>query len=562
LTGWNIFFVEVVEMKRIALLLIGVLVIGIPLFAGGQSGTSAASAGGLTTLKVWGVNQEYVSGSTSVTMQDWYDGKVPSKIWDAFVGEMAKRGIKLELDLVALDQVGTVFQTMLASGQFDNYDLVSAQGLSNQQFNNLVSQKRIYSISQAINQYSDGTARNFFANGIGKTLSKFYAVDDGNFYWVPAFYMMYYKDQPSGNPTMGMIRKDWLDKLGLNIPTTTDELYNALFAFRDRDVNGNGIKDEVAEVSIEGFQNGIAQLYGLAADQLSPYFGYVNGNALSPWYQPNIQDYFRFMNRLYTAGLLRTGGEPTDSINNKIGYGYRWIMGTGEADIRVPSGEKGAYWAPFLFSAVPGIKGTLWSTGNLSVGNHGAIVVPSASKNIEKVTRVFDYLVSDDFFTLMEAGIEGYTYNLNTDGYPVRFKSNDQVGVDGLINVALWYGIFPWMQKREQFLTLTDVVDVGKTLGYPNGFTQKFDFMDQIEEGKTFNLMGYESGTLALPTAQEAARLAELLPDLATYSSELSSALIMGEKSLSNWSTYMADLKRLGLDEVLAICQARLDRVK
>jgi hypothetical protein len=36
----------------------------------------------------------------------------------------------------------------------------------------------------------------------------------------------------------------------------------------------------------------------------------------------------------------------------------------------------------------------------------------------------------------------------------------------------------------------------------------------------------------------------------------------MGEKSLDNWDSYIADLKRLGLDEVIAIYQARLDRMK
>jgi hypothetical protein len=34
----------------------------------------------------------------------------------------------------------------------------------------------------------------------------------------------------------------------------------------------------------------------------------------------------------------------------------------------------------------------------------------------------------------------------------------------------------------------------------------------------------------------------------------------MGEKSLSNWNTYMADLRRLGRDEMITIYQARIDR--
>ena len=36
------------------------------------------------------------------------------------------------------------------------------------------------------------------------------------------------------------VRKDWLDRLNLEVPKTIDDLYNVLVAFRDNDANGNG----------------------------------------------------------------------------------------------------------------------------------------------------------------------------------------------------------------------------------------------------------------------------------------------------------------------------------
>ena len=41
------------------------------------------------------------------------------------------------------------------------------------------------------------------------------------------------------------INKVWLDNLGLEMPETIDELYEVLVAFRDKDPNGNGLKDEI-----------------------------------------------------------------------------------------------------------------------------------------------------------------------------------------------------------------------------------------------------------------------------------------------------------------------------
>lgn len=41
------------------------------------------------------------------------------------------------------------------------------------------------------------------------------------------------------------IYKPWLDKLGLQMPTTTEELYTVLKAFKEKDPNGNGQADEI-----------------------------------------------------------------------------------------------------------------------------------------------------------------------------------------------------------------------------------------------------------------------------------------------------------------------------
>ena len=38
------------------------------------------------------------------------------------------------------------------------------------------------------------------------------------------------------------IYEPWLDALGLEMPTTTEEFYKVLVAFRDMDPNGNGKK--------------------------------------------------------------------------------------------------------------------------------------------------------------------------------------------------------------------------------------------------------------------------------------------------------------------------------
>lgn len=42
-----------------------------------------------------------------------------------------------------------------------------------------------------------------------------------------------------------MINVEWLEKLGLDMPTTTEELKEVLIAFKTKDPNGNGKADEI-----------------------------------------------------------------------------------------------------------------------------------------------------------------------------------------------------------------------------------------------------------------------------------------------------------------------------
>lgn len=58
---------------------------------------------------------------------------------------------------------------------------------------------------------------------------------DGHIYTLPGKKPL----RPKGCDTP-FINKAWLDRLGLEIPTTVDEWYEVLKAFKEQDANGNG----------------------------------------------------------------------------------------------------------------------------------------------------------------------------------------------------------------------------------------------------------------------------------------------------------------------------------
>ncbi len=103
-----------------------------------------------------------------------------------------------------------------------------------------------------------------------------------------------------------LIRKDWLDKLGMKVPETPQEFYAMLVAFKQKDPGkvGQGKvipwifpgKDSVLRL------NGISQALGLGA---SPSDFVVVGNKLVSGVElKETKEYIRYLSKLMAEGLL------------------------------------------------------------------------------------------------------------------------------------------------------------------------------------------------------------------------------------------------------------------
>jgi putative aldouronate transport system substrate-binding protein len=136
---------------------------------------------------------------------------------------------------------------------------------------------------------------------------------DGNIYSLPKFE---FPGTWNLTPYRYYINTVWLDKLGLKVPTTTDELRNVLLAFRDRDPNGNGRKDEVG---LWGYYDGGYGENIIAA--LINSFVFYNPNTLAldntgntviaPFTQPGFRQALIYLNTLFKDGVL-----PGDIFTN------------------------------------------------------------------------------------------------------------------------------------------------------------------------------------------------------------------------------------------------------
>lgn len=519
----------------------------------------------LKTIKIL----SYESSSVDVLgkpyyLSDWVEGD--SKMWDKLTSDLAERGLKLELDLIPQDQWETVLQTKIVEG-LDKYDIVNIRDMDESTRRDLVNNGTFVAVNEIVDQYSDGTAKEFMTSGDTGYLYSLNAYEDGNNYFICYIAICDYMGSRDIGSLQGLqIRQDWLDKLGLEMPKTSDDLYDVLCAFRDNDVNENGAPDEITNSFFSIFANGYAQMFGLIPDLIGLEPG--TEKMTSVYYQDGIKDYFTYMNKLYNEGLLDLSNQSAENMaDNKIGVWYDWFEATWhEPTIQVPEGAAVPQFVGMALTAKEGETPLLnGNIGALSGENSHAV---TSSADPEAIAALLDYLCTDEYITFAEYGIEGFSYDM-VDGKMVRKNvegSEDREQVLMSTHCSLFTDrIFPRVEMVDYEQVIQSVQDVGKSQGYPeNGYAEKAGAIKNVYDNMDDHKLVMQSPNcqVAIATEEETERYSELYTDLETYFEELNLKLIMGEKSIDDMDTYIAEMQRLGLDELIDIYQARYDRLK
>ncbi|QAY67935.1 extracellular solute-binding protein [Paenibacillus protaetiae] len=159
-------------------------------------------------------------------------------------------------------------------------------------------------------------------------LKKISTFPDGKIYSLPA-------RLPSRPLTQNqpVINKAWLDKLGLKAPTTVDELYNVLKAFKTQDPNGNGKADELPSSNAGDIDMFLLAPFGIT-DLRGNHMLIQDGK---PVYYPTSDQYkegLKWVHKLYEEGLIdpETFTQDNTMLTAKrqnpdaalVGFTYQW----------------------------------------------------------------------------------------------------------------------------------------------------------------------------------------------------------------------------------------------
>ncbi|WP_409346195.1 ABC transporter substrate-binding protein [Paenibacillus sp. MBLB4367] len=241
-------------------------------------------------------------------------------------------------------------------------------------------------------------------------LRKLGTQDDGKLYEIGALV-------PTDINWIFLVRADWLKKLNLEVPKTTEELYAVAKAFTENDPDGNGKKDTFGMSLGGGFNSNIFNwIFGV------PSAGHAleDGKMVYPWKQREA--IAEFKKRLYQDGLIDkdfaadANGEKAkrDFVNGKLGfYTMQWadVKTTFEAFKKnVPEGQL----VPIMLPRSP------FGQFAPALGGPGSTpgVINANAKDPVSIIKYIDFLNKEETVKALKWGIEGEHYKLDAKGCP------------------------------------------------------------------------------------------------------------------------------------------------
>jgi putative aldouronate transport system substrate-binding protein len=166
-----------------------------------------------------------LSPSTLVT--DFEDNYYTNWIEDTY-------GCNIEFQFLPTGSDSRSKLNIMVAGGDSLGDILFVEGLDKATIMNYGDAGAIYDLKEFFDKY-DTNLENLAAE-IGEDLMTAVTTATGEIWGYP----VYYPETNNMTKYRAWINQTWLDNLGLTMPTTTDELYNVLKAFKEQDANGNG----------------------------------------------------------------------------------------------------------------------------------------------------------------------------------------------------------------------------------------------------------------------------------------------------------------------------------
>ncbi|MFS0726253.1 extracellular solute-binding protein [Paenibacillus sp. 1P07SE] len=310
-----------------------------------------------------------------------------------------------------------------------------------------------------------------------------------------------------GGGNMPMVRLDWLEKLGLDVPETMEELYEVAKAFTEQDPDGNNLQDTVGitgDITMIGWVESIFT-------ETNGRWKLKDGGLIPVIFDPAARQALEWLKRGYEEKTITQdfavlkGTQPRDLLmGNKAGVigafmNPQWLF---TEAIRKIDPEGDMYPLPYVIGA----EGNKFAPQEPGVAGMYAIPRTVPEDKVKKLLAFMDYGIGAEGSDLAIYGIKDVHY-IEEDGFKVATEqaATDMVGQNIL---GVIFGQFEKYQRafltgipKEMYERNVDIIDQRSEISVPNhayGLISETeiiygpDLYKRVEDLKTSIIMGKE----------------------------------------------------------------------
>ncbi|REE86472.1 putative aldouronate transport system substrate-binding protein [Paenibacillus taihuensis] len=493
-------------------------------------------------------------------------GKAPLEDNDYTKLVEQKFNVKIKWDLAPTDALVDRRQLLLASG---DYPEVFLEGkFTTSDLTTYGKQGVLIPLNDLIDKY----APNIKAMMDKKPYMKeAMTAPDGNIYGIPRLNECYHCTFSQKY----WMNQAWLDKLGLKVPTTTDELYNVLKAFKTQDPNGNGKADEIPLTGApnKSVWNGNIDAFIMNSfiyNDNDKYLTVTDGKVDFAANKPQWKEGLAYMHKLYSEGLIdkavftqndqavgqlgqREGDEIVGSITTAL---VSYLVKAFE-----DKDERQKHWV--IVPPLKGPEGVQLAGMSQGISEFPMAITNKASEEQQiAAIKIADYAYSEEGALFSEYGQkEGIGWKkadageLNISGQPAKYSFSNLQPVDpNAVRNDSWSLLGPKdlsKEFRDLFATAQDPLTGA---GYEKRLADATATYAPFAPKES-----YPSGTYVKP--EDTDTIAQLATSIKDYVNTNMAQFIIGDKDIEkDWDGYVKGFDGLNLAQYIQIYQSAIEK--
>ena len=363
-----------------------------------------------------------------------------------------------------------------------------------------------------------------------------------------------------------VVRKDWLEECGLEIPKTISEFENVIRVFKEK-YNGAVF---TSAFSPRFYQMGLSGAFGAYGNVNASYLYEIrDGKVILAQTTDEYRNWLRWFSGIYKEGLVDTDLLTVDDTNvqQKVETGLSGIAITsmGQMNLWNNHMEAAGNGRPWIGIPYPTADdGSLYSIfGGSGIGSITGVITRSADEETMKLClRALDYAYSKEGFMFWNYGIEGESWYMSEEtGLPAW---TDLVAKDTSNDPMIKYNGTTWSGSCIQATNLLYLknsqasIDANDAWFYL-GMGRDTDQMDKV----LTTTSGHKWPTGVTFTTEESDELDLYDANLGTYVVEQCTSFLVGNKDVNDdalWNAYIDGLSQYHADRVLELRQNCYDR--